>query len=245
MKKLLIILFSILISFNSYGLFEKTVCVETDTQDRNGVIYLPNKTKPFSGKNLCKYENGQNKSQGTVKKGVNHEKWIRWYENGQIKSELNYKDGKFDGKQTDWYENGQKFDEGTYKNAMLEGKNTQWYENGNKKSEMNYKNGKLEGRQEFWFDEDGLTGLIMHYANGNKVSEESTKTTIERWKENGQKSIVIKYINGIKHEQNMWNPSGTKFGQFFYKDDEIVRALWYENDQLDREFNDGVCSGNC
>ena len=40
-----------LISFNSYGsIFDKTVCVETDSQLRDGVIYLPNKTKPFSGK---------------------------------------------------------------------------------------------------------------------------------------------------------------------------------------------------
>ncbi len=56
MKKLLILLFSILISFNSYGLFglfEKTVCVETDAQKRGGIYYLPNETKPFTGNNLC------------------------------------------------------------------------------------------------------------------------------------------------------------------------------------------------
>ena len=56
MKKLLILLFSILISFNSYGgWFDKTVCVDTDAQEKGGIIYLPSKTKPFTGKNLCKY----------------------------------------------------------------------------------------------------------------------------------------------------------------------------------------------
>ena len=74
MKRLLILLFSILISFNSYGLFHKTVCVDKDAQIRNDLYYLPNETKPFSGKDLCKYENGQ------------------------IKQEANYKDGKLDGK---------------------------------------------------------------------------------------------------------------------------------------------------
>ena len=60
MKKLLILLFSILISFNSYGgFFDKTVCVDTDAQIRNDLYYLPNETKPFTGKNLCKYKNGQ------------------------------------------------------------------------------------------------------------------------------------------------------------------------------------------
>ena len=97
MKKLLILLFSILISFNSYGLFglfEKTICVDTDGQERDRVIYLPNKTKPFTGENLCKYENGQNKSKGKVKDGKRNGKWTYWHENGQIKEERNYKDGE-------------------------------------------------------------------------------------------------------------------------------------------------------
>ena len=53
MKKLLILLFSILISFNSYGSYHsysETICVDTDAQETGGIIYLPNKTKPFSGK---------------------------------------------------------------------------------------------------------------------------------------------------------------------------------------------------
>ena len=108
MKKLLILLFSILISFNSYGgWFDKTVCVKTDAQDRDGIIYLLNKTKPFSGKNLCKYENSQNKSKGKVKDGKKNDIWTEWYENGQISEEANYKDGKYDGKMTYWHQNGQ------------------------------------------------------------------------------------------------------------------------------------------
>jgi len=50
MKKLLILLFSILISFNSYGSYHsysETICVDTDAQEKGGIIYLPNKTKPF------------------------------------------------------------------------------------------------------------------------------------------------------------------------------------------------------
>ena len=69
MKKLLILLFSILISFNSYGFFHKTICIETDAQERGGIIYLPNKTKPFTGTNLCEYENGQIEAQTIYKDG--------------------------------------------------------------------------------------------------------------------------------------------------------------------------------
>ena len=94
MKKLLILLFSILISFNSYGLFgwfEKTVCSETDAHFIDGILttsndyqLLHNGVEPFTGKDVCKYKNGQ--------------KWV----------EKNYKDGKLDGKWTWWYENVKK-----------------------------------------------------------------------------------------------------------------------------------------
>ena len=107
MKKLLILLFSLLISFNSYGLIEKTVCIEIleypywyDTQDRGRTIYLPNKTKPFTGKNLCEYESGQIKSEGKVKKGkLVSETRYRYHENGQLEVEQHFKDGKKDGKE--------------------------------------------------------------------------------------------------------------------------------------------------
>jgi antitoxin component YwqK of YwqJK toxin-antitoxin module len=93
MKKLLVLLFSLLASFNSYslfglfGLFEKTICVETDAQIRDELYYLPNETKPFSGKNLCEYENGQIYSKGFVEDGKIEGKWTFWYENSQKMSE--------------------------------------------------------------------------------------------------------------------------------------------------------------
>ena len=100
-------LFPILISCNSYsGSFDKTVCVDTDAQIINDIIYLPNETKPFTGNNLCKYKNGQIKIEGNYKDGKPDGKVIDWYENGQIEAEENYKDGKLDGKATYWHENG-------------------------------------------------------------------------------------------------------------------------------------------
>ena len=100
-------LFPILISCNSYsGSSDKTVCVDTDALIRNGIIYLPNETKPFTGNNLCKYENGQIKSEGNYKDGKPDGKVTGWFENGQIQTVLNLKDGKLDGKATYWHENG-------------------------------------------------------------------------------------------------------------------------------------------
>jgi hypothetical protein len=122
MKKLLILLFSILISFNSYGsIFDKTVCVETDSQFRDDVIYLPNKTKPFSGKNLCKYENGQNKSKGKIKKGKKNEIWTEWEENGQIKLEITYNLGQIEREKN--YQNDKEINNTSffyYENGLVE-----------------------------------------------------------------------------------------------------------------------------
>ena len=136
-------LFPILISCNSYsGSSDKTVCVDTDALIRNGIIYLPNETKPFTGNNLCKYENGQIKSEGNYKDGKPDGKVTGWFENGQIQTVLNLKDGKLDGKVIDWYENGQIEAEENYKDGKRDGKATYWHENGKIKGKVTFKDGK-------------------------------------------------------------------------------------------------------
>jgi antitoxin component YwqK of YwqJK toxin-antitoxin module len=111
-----------MLSFNSYGLFEKTVCVKTDAQERNNLIYLPNKTKPFSGNNLCKYNNGQIKYKGKYKNGMKDGKHIYWNENGQLGSEKVFINGKRkDGHYISYDEKGDRRYEDTWKNGKLNG----------------------------------------------------------------------------------------------------------------------------
>ena len=146
MNKLLILLFPILISFNSYGSYHsysETICVDTDAQEKGGIIYLPSKTKPFTGKNLCKYENGQKKSEGNFKDGKKDGKRTSWNENGQIEVEENFKDGKLiDETAYLYHENGQKHYEINFKDSKFDGKSTMWHENGQKEAEAMYKDGE-------------------------------------------------------------------------------------------------------
>ncbi len=109
LKTLLTILFVCIVSslLSGCGSVEETICKETEGQIRNGLVYLPNQEEPFTGKNLCGWDNGQKAIEGNWKDGREDGKWTRWYVNGQKKSEGNYKDGKNDGKSTSWYENGQ------------------------------------------------------------------------------------------------------------------------------------------
>ena len=143
MKKLIILLFSIFISINSYSgiLIEKNICFETDGQN---IVFLPNDTNPYTGEYLCKYENGQKKKEGRYIDGKLIGKSTTWYESGQKKSEENYKNGKLDGKSTWWNKRGQKIRQKEYKSGKLDGKLIEWFQfNGEIKREENYKNGKI------------------------------------------------------------------------------------------------------
>ena len=163
-------LFPILISCNSYsGSSDKTVCVDTDALIRNGIIYLPNETKPFTGNNLCKYENGQIKSEGNYTDGKPDGKVIDWYENGQIEAEGNYKDGKPDGKVTGWFENGQIQTVLNLKDGKLDGKVIDWYENGQIEAEENYKDGKLDGKATYWHENGKIKGKVT-FKGGKCIS---------------------------------------------------------------------------
>ena len=125
MKKLLIFLFSILISFNSYGgakidLSLSDFCYhQRNVQDRDGVLYFPNQQVGITATSICVYHDayGQYYSKGRLKNGRKDGKWTWWYENGQKKREKNYKDGKLDGKDTDWHKNGQIESERTWQNG--------------------------------------------------------------------------------------------------------------------------------
>ena len=141
MKKLIILLFSIFISINSYGgIFKESICFETDGQN---IVFLPNETDPYTGKYLCKYDKGLKEREGRYKDGKLDGKKTNWNKNGQIASEKNYKDGKKDGKWTQWYENGQKEGERYLKDGKKDGKSTKWDENGQITVQENYKDGEL------------------------------------------------------------------------------------------------------
>jgi uncharacterized protein len=240
MKKLLILLFSILISFNSYGgLFDKTVCVETETVERSGLIYLLNKTKPFSGKDLCKYENGQNKHEGKIKEGVKDGKWTYWFENGQIKIERKYKDGVdidnyicFVGKE-DYYFSRKLYylpneDKPFTGNTKCLIENRVYYFDYDKifgvlVTSNKFKEGIPVHRHNVLFQKSGIKVFEMNQDEHMKRVDKFTE-----WYESGQ----------IKQETN-YNKEGLEDGKW---------TEWYENGDIYSESNwkDGECiSGDC
>ena len=119
MKKPLILLFSILISFNSYG---------------DGIIHTQ----------FNYYDNDQIESERNYKVDRLNGKSTLWFKDGQKFGEGNYKDDKPDGKWTFWKKNGQKIEEVNYKDGDLVDKTIFKYSyfTGHLKSEKNYIDGK-------------------------------------------------------------------------------------------------------
>jgi len=68
-----------------------------DLVARDGVVYTKDTNKPYSGPVFSLYENGQKRSEGTLKDGKADGKWTEWYETGQKKGEGTYKDGTLTG----------------------------------------------------------------------------------------------------------------------------------------------------
>ena len=98
---------------------------EDKIQMRNGVFYAINEKKPYTGKAVSIYDNGQKMSERT------------------------FKDGKEDGVSTYWYKNGRKMSESTFKDGKKNGLCTEWYKEGKKMSEFLYKDDKMISSKKF------------------------------------------------------------------------------------------------
>ena len=145
--------------------------------------------EPFTGLNICKYENGQMMLSGNVIDGKKEGRFTMFYENGQKVTELYFINGKQDGTATSWHNNGQKAQVANYKNGEEDGKFIRWYENGQKMSERTIKDGWEYGKETVW------------YENGQKSSEGNSEEgkaygKHTSWHENGQIKSVKFFRDG-------------------------------------------------
>ena len=229
----------------------KTVCVETDAQDRDGIIYLPNKTKPFTGNNLCEYESGQYKSKGKYKDGKKNDVWTEWEKNGQIKFERTYYKGNEigkDGSVITRNANDQITLKEYYKYDNLVGTTEYSYnrDNGRKSREEHNEYGSIV-YLEYWWD----NGHRMSREDWDKISETEWTHKQTRWYDNGKKMEEFGRKNGKKDGLFIgWYKSGQLKGESFYKDgkkDGKFKFI-YESGvvQAEATFKDDQCiSGNC
>jgi hypothetical protein len=112
--------------------------------------------KKGDGFNICKHENGQNKSTGRVRFGNKCGVWREWYENGKIKSEGRYRGGKKCGVWKEWHANGKVKSERVFQSPiswtwlLRGGVSYEWYPDGQKKMECHYHDEGKSGVSREW-----------------------------------------------------------------------------------------------
>lgn len=164
MKKLLLSIFiaTVLIGCNSP--LDKEVDI-SQKQDRNGIVYVVNGEKPFSGKMIGKYENGQ------------------------IEVSEIYKDGKFNGEQASYYSNGQIKEKATYDMGVPVGEYVKYYSNGTVAYKGSYVNGVKDGDWNIYNDKNELL-ITKKYQNGELVNIEQHVVDVD-----GLKSKIESLFN--------------------------------------------------
>jgi len=170
MKKLLILLFSLLISFNSYSmnacsdesyvdifninLIDSTIYLQ---QRDDGLFYLPNQSEPYSGEDSCVFKDASTKYflKSTIKDGLSHGKFTLWYPNGQSWMAGNHSNGKEEGIFISWHENGQ-ISSVSVPLATGVVQETYWDIYGQKISEVSFKDGKEDGKWTNWNQSESI-----------------------------------------------------------------------------------------
>jgi antitoxin component YwqK of YwqJK toxin-antitoxin module len=267
MKKLLLLLFSILFSFNSYGeeveldFSLDTFCDQSPrAQLRNGLFYLPNQQKPYSGENLCVYlSNGQYFSKGEIKKGLREGDWNYWKENGQREKVEYYKDGTISGGiAIHYYSDDSIMRETGYIGDEIDewgipqtyhGKDTFWFANGQKRNEYYFNNNIPDGKWTNWFEngqqsgegnfKDGTGTNIVYFENGQISYSANFKDGVgfySGFHKNGQIKYKNHFKDGKRHGKNYsWNWEGQLYYETTYEYGELVSEIDYEAEKLAEE----------
>ena len=135
------------IFISSCSFFDETEC-EANMIVKNGLWYLPNEEKPFSGNNICVYKDGSIAHEGKIKNGEDHGYYKSYYRNGRIWKEGEYDMGVFTGKHTIWSIDGQKLLEGEYVKHERHGIWYNWDQDGMICSVTKYNKGVIIDRYE-------------------------------------------------------------------------------------------------
>ena len=233
MQRLLLIVLPLLLIVGCSKPVEDSTLINKD-----GVMYLPNSDKPYTGEVFRLYDTGEKEYQGTYENGLLIE-YSYLKKDGSVKEPINYettlieRDDVYYTKDTNkpysgpvfsLYENGQKKSEGTFKDGKVNGLYTGWHENGQKYVEGTYKDDNKDGLWTEW------------YKNGQKNTEETYKDgkldgLWTWWRKNGQKYMEYTQKDGKKDGPfTHWYEDGQKEWGGTYKDGKLISSKEWNED---------------
>jgi antitoxin component YwqK of YwqJK toxin-antitoxin module len=142
------------------GACTHTVTIVSEKQLTDDIFYLPDATKPYTGKCIINYKGTHiTKELLSFRKGILNGSVIGYYENSKIKRKGEYLDGRFHGKWEYWDIKGNKSYEVNYKNDSLCGEYITWYPGGKILEKGSYLKNKRAGK---W---------VMYDQNGSILKE--------------------------------------------------------------------------
>tara|TARA_B100000941_G_scaffold144266_1_gene102357 strand:+ start:4181 stop:4585 length:405 start_codon:yes stop_codon:yes gene_type:complete len=94
----LLFFFSIFILIFFGAVNSKTICDDLDGKKRNGVLFLKETNKPYTGRSLCIWDiNNTVWYEGKYRDGLKDGLWTFYNIDSTKKSEINYQNGKMNG----------------------------------------------------------------------------------------------------------------------------------------------------
>lgn len=219
--------------------FEGKIIEMAEIQNREGIAYEANQSKPFTGKAIDKYSNGQLAIEITYKNGQPDGVSKAWYEDGQQEAEANFKNGKMNGVSRTWYENGQLMDEANFKEDELDGLCKEYYENGQIKAEVNYKNNQLNGVVKRWYN-NGQLSSEQTYKNKKIVSikayDAEGRLLYKKDNKSGISGLDTSYYEDgtLRHEAVLKNGIIEGVSKSYYPNGSLKQELNYKNGEEER-----------
>lgn len=141
---------------------------------RDGRLYSPESTEPFTGWMVDYFPDSTLKSRSWVSMGLLDGVSEGWHTNGVLQVREQFARGVGEGPVTKWYSDGVKQSEGTARHGTLEGLFRRWHTNGTPSEEVTLVGGKPEGLSRSWYPSGKLKAEVTLHA-GQVVSKQYWK----------------------------------------------------------------------
>ena len=201
-------------------------------EEREGLVYQPNESEPYSGWEKQMYDSGQVRSLGQVRDGKPHGLWTEWYPNGQKRGEGTIKFAELDGLFTVWDENGQKQSEETYKDGELVSASEEVKPSADSPEPL-ISDADVERLLKEAVDFDSLQE--RNDQEGNEVyfqpnESEPYSGWAKTMHDSGQVQILGQFKDGNQVGlMTSWHENGLKRTEATYKDDELISEKYWNS----------------
>ena len=201
-------------------------------ENKDGVYYLRNENKPFSGP-VFSIEGYPSGSTGFILNGKFNGDFISTFGDGQLRSLDTYENGSRSGKFEYYYSNGQLSSQGVFVKDKLDGKVESYNYEGNPTSILSYDNGLIISATNYTYFENGNLSYIENLKNGASLEEDGILDgTITSYEEDGNLDFIENYKDGyLEGLVEEYGNNGLIFIREYYKEGRLngKSTMFYED----------------